>query len=227
LKEEALKSGTVFGQFITPEEFADEMLRGLNPNDKTTWDEVLKRYGLENFKGDIAELKEYVKETLRTGSAQEIRENIKYLNEKRQKPTQQALGVTYIERPEDYKDEGIKGETELYKTFQSAGFKGTEDEFYNDFFPDMDRSEQALLTKSGKNESLKTTGLDFTDPFASLGTIESFFDADEPEPTADKPEPKTNSYFRIAMGEDEDEPLTKSKSGASILGEFTSMFKGL
>jgi hypothetical protein len=227
LKEEALKSGTVFGQFITPEEFADEMLRGLDPNDKTTWDEVLKRYGLENFKGSIEELKDYVKETLRTGSAQEIRENIKYLNEKRQKPTQEALGVTYIERTEDYKDEGIKGETELYKTFQSAGFKGTEDEFYNDFFPDMDRSEQVLLTKSGKDESLKTSGLDFTDPFASLGTIESFFDADEPEETTDKPEPKTNSYFRIAMGEDEDEPTTKSKSGSAILGEFTSMFKGL
>jgi hypothetical protein len=227
LKEEALKSGTVFGQFITPEEFADEMLRGLDPNDKSTWDEVLKRYGLENFKGSIEELKDYVKETLRTGSAQEIRENIKYLNEKRQKPTQEALGVTYIERPEDYKDEGIKGETELYKTFQSAGFKGTEDEFYNDFFPDMDRSEQVLLTKSGKDESLKTTGLDFTDPFASLGTIESFFDADEPEETTDKSEPKTNSYFRIAMGEDEDEPTTKSKSGSAILDEFTSMFKGL
>lgn len=227
LKEEALKSGTVFGQFITPEEFADEILQGLDPNDKTTWDEVLKRYGLENFKGDITELKEYVKEALRTGSAQEIRENIKYLNEKRQKPTQEKLGITYIERPEDYKEEGIKGETELYKTFQSAGFKGTEDEFYKDFFPDTDRGEQALLTKSGKNEELKTTGLDFTDPFASLGTIESFFDTDKPEVTTDKPEPKTNSYFRIAMGEDEEEPLTKSKSGSSILGEFTSMFKGL
>jgi hypothetical protein len=227
LKEEALKSVGGFMPFTTPEEFADEMLRGLDPNDKSTWDEVLKRYGLENFKGSIDELKEYVKETLRTGSAQEIRENIKYLNEKRQKPTQEKLGITYIERPEDYKDEEIKGETELYKTFQSAGFKGTEDEFYNDFFPDMDRSEQVLLTKSGKDESLKTTGLDFTDPFASLGTIESFFDADEPEKTTDKPEPKTNSYFRIAMGEDEDEPTTKSKSGSAILGEFTSMFKDL
>ena len=227
LEEEVLKSGSVFGQFITPEEFADEMLLGLDPNDKTTWDEVLKLYGMYDFKGTIDELKNYVGETLRTGSAQEIRENIKYLNEKGQKPTQEALGVTYIERPEDYKDEGIKGETELYRIFQSAGFKGTEDEFYNDFFPDMDRSEQVLLTKSGKDESLKTTGLDFTDPFASLGTIESFFDADEPEKTTDKPEPKTNSYFRIAMGEDEDEPTTKSKSGSAILGEFTSMFKGL
>jgi len=232
LKKEALKSGTVFGQFITPDEFADEMLRGLDPNDKSTWDEVLKRYGMDNFKGSIDELKDHVKEALRTGSAQEIRENIKYLNEKREKPTQETLGVTYIERPEDYKpedyeNEEIKGETELYKTFQSAGFKGTEDEFYNDFFPDMDRSEQVLLTKSGKDESLKTFGLDFTDPLASLDTIESFFDADEPEETTDKPEPKTNSYFRIAMGEDEDEPTTKSKSGSAILGEFTSMFKGL
>jgi hypothetical protein len=52
LKEEALKSGTVFGQFITPEEFADEMLRGLDPNDKSTWNEVLKRYGIDTFKGD-------------------------------------------------------------------------------------------------------------------------------------------------------------------------------
>jgi len=105
LKEEALKSGSVFGQFITPDEFADEMLQGLDPNDKGTWDEVLKRYGIDNFKGTIDELKEYVKETLRTGSAQEIRENIKYLNEKRQKPSQEKLGITYIERPEDYKDE--------------------------------------------------------------------------------------------------------------------------
>ena len=227
LKEETLKSGTIFGQFITPEEFADEMLRGLNPDDKSTWDEVLKRYGMDTFKGTIDELKEYVKETLRTGSAQDIRDNIKYLNDKREKPTQQTLGVTYIERPEDYKDEQAKPQTELYKTFQSSGFQGTEDEFYENFFPDMDRSEQALLTKSGKDSSLKTTGLDFSDPFASLGTLESFFEADKTEETEDKPEPKTNSYFRIAMGEDEDEPTTKSKSGASILGEFTSMFKGL
>jgi hypothetical protein len=227
LKEEVLKSGTVFGQFITPDEFADEMLQGVDPNDRKTWDEVLKRYGIDDFKGSVDELKEYIKETLRTGSAQEIRENIKYLNEKREKPTQEKLGVTYIERPEDYKEIDTKAETELYNTFKTAGFKGTEDEFYNEFFPDIDRSEQAFLTKAGKNEALKTTGLDFSNPYSSLGTIESFFDADEPEETIDKPEPKTNSYFRIAMGEDEDEPITKSKSGSAILGEFTSMFKGL
>ena len=38
----------------------------------------------------------------------QIRENIKYLNEKRQKPTQEKLGVSYIQREEDYKQEQPK-----------------------------------------------------------------------------------------------------------------------
>jgi predicted metal-dependent phosphoesterase TrpH len=229
LNEEALAQGTVFGQFLKPEEFADEMLKGLNPNDKKTWDEVLKRYGLESYGGSLEELKSYITDATRTGSAQEIRDQIKYLNERNEKPTQEVLGVSYIQREQDYSPKKtIEGESELYKVFQSAGFQGTEDDFYSDFFPDVDRSEQVALTKAGKNEALKTTGLDLSDPYASLGTIESFFgDEEETKSTTQKKEPTTNSYFRIAMGEDEEEPLSKSKSGESILGEFTSMFKGL
>lgn len=230
LKDEALKQGSVFGQFITPEEFADEMLKGLDPSDKSTWDEVLQRYGLTDFKGTVEELKEYIKQTLRTGSAQEIREQIKYLNDKRQRPTQQVLGLTYIERPEDYKDQMATPQTELYKVFQSAGYQGTEDEFYNNFFPDLDRSEQAVLTKAGSNEALKTYGLDFSDPFASLGTVESFFGDEEDTKTSkttssDIPS-KPSSFFSLDF-EDEDDTNYKSKSGEKILGEFTSMFKGL
>jgi len=101
LKEEVLKQGTIFGQFIRPEEFADEMLKGLDPNNKGTWQEVLDQYGLSEFKGDINGLRTYVIEALQTGSAQQIREQIKYLNEKRKRPTQELLGVTYIERPEE------------------------------------------------------------------------------------------------------------------------------
>jgi len=225
LKEEALKQGSVFGQFVTPEEFADEMLRGLNPNDKTTWQEVLQRYGLTDFKGTIEELKQYVIETLRTGSAQEIREEIKYLNEKRQRPTQQVLGLTYIERPEDYKDQMATPQTELYKVFQGSGYQGTEDEFYEKFFPDLDRSEQTLLTKAGSDKALKTYGLDLSDPFASLGTIESFMD--EEKDSKDTTGDKSSSFFRLGLGEDEEETKYKTKTGTQILGEFTSMFKGL
>jgi hypothetical protein len=222
LKEEALKQGSVFGQFITPEEFADEMLKGLDPSDKSTWDEVLERYGLTDFKGTVEELKQYIIETLRTGSAQKIREEIKFLNEKRQRPTQEVLGLTYIERPEDYKDEQAKGDTELYKVFQTAGYQGTEDEFYENFFPDLERSEQTLLTKAGSDDALESYGLDLSDPFASLGTIESFFDD---SPITDEETTKDSSFFRLGL-DDEDEDY-KSKSGEKILGEFTSMFKGL
>ena len=228
LKDEALKQGTVFGLFVTPEEFANEMLRGLDPANKESWNEVLQRYGLTDFKGTVEELKEYVAETLRTGSAQNIREQIKYLNEKRRKPTQQILGLTYIERAEDFKNQQATASTELYKTFQTAGFQGTEDEFYNNFFPDVDRSEQALLTKAGSNDPLKTYGLDLNDPFASLGTIESFFgeeNAAAATTNADAGTDTGSNFFNLGL--DEENSDYKSATGQKILGEFTSMFKGL
>jgi hypothetical protein len=222
LKEEALKQGTIFGQFFKPEEFADEMLKGLNPNDKNTWEEVLGYYNLKDFSGDIVDLKKEIAETVRTSSAQDIREQIKFLNEKKEKPTQKLLGVTYIQREEDYKPVSSGEETELYKTFQSAGFKGTEDEFYENFFPDVDRSEQVALTKAGTGQSFKAAGLDFSDPFKSFASVEGLFGEDNE--TTKQETPTKSSYFRI--DEDEDLPA-KSKAGQGFLDEFTSLFKGL
>jgi hypothetical protein len=221
LEDEALESGTVFGQFIRPEEFADELLEGLDPGDETTWEETLKKLGLEDFKGDIDELKGYIMDTLRTGSAKEIREQIKYLNEKRKKPTQENLGVTYIEREEDYDPEKLKGQTELYKVFQNAGFQGTEDEFYDNFMPDINREDQALLTSAGRDENFKFNFGDYSDPFASLSSIESFFpDEDKEEETTKK---KSDGLFDLSL--DIDSPSDyKSKKAKSILDEFTSGF---
>lgn len=230
LKDEALKQNSAFGQFITPEEFAEEMLRGLDPaNTPEKWDEILERYGLGDFKGTADELKQYIAESLRTGSARDIREQIKFLNEKRQRPTQEILGVTYIDRPEDYKNEMAKPTTQLYAIFQSAGYQGTEDEFYENMFPDLDRSEQVLLTKGGKGENLEMFSFDFKDPFASLGTLESFFPEDQKqlEDTAKEKRKKSSyeSYFRI--GDEEDDEEDRFGSAQSFLGEFTSLFKGL
>lgn len=232
LKEEAFNQGSIFGQFITPEEFADEMLRGLDPSDTPDeWREILQRYGLEQFSGTVDELRNYIIETLRTGSALDIREEIKYLNEKRQRPTQQILGVTYIERPEDYKDELAKPTTELYAIFQKAGYQGTEDEFYDNFFSDLDRSEQITLTKAGRDERLEAYGLDLSDPFASLGTIESFFpEAQEEakaEAKAESPADAYTSYFKLGLDDDDEDTDYKSNAGKQFLSEFTSMFKGL
>lgn len=233
LKDEVLKQESVFGQFITPEEFADEMLRGVDPDDKSTWDEILKRYGLESFKGTIEELKEYIKETLRTGSAQTIRENIKYLNEKRKRPTQENLGITYIERPEDFKNEKPKSTTQLFSLFQSAGYQGDEDEFYTKFLPDVDRSEQVLLTKAGKGTVLETLNINTKDPFASLGAIDSLLDDEEEVFTTKKTTSSSKSpaslsdFFDLGLEEEEDDTDYKSNTGQKILGEFTSLFKGL
>lgn len=229
LKAEALKQGTIFGQFITPDEFADQALAGIDLTDKASWSEALEQFGLDNFTGTVDDLKQYIKETLQSGSATEIRAQIKALNEKNQTPTQEKLGLTYIERPSDFTNQSIKPETELYKTFQSAGFKGTEDEFYTKFFPDLDRSEQTLLTKAGANDALSMTSFNFNDPFASLGKIESFF-ADDSEDSSstnktDSTDTDTDSYFKLGL-DDEEDGYQKSKSGSQILGEFTSMFKG-
>lgn len=229
LTEEVLKQGTIFGQFIKPEEFADEMLKGLDPSNKESWQEVLDQYGLSEFKGDIAGLKTYIVDSIQTGSAQDIRAQIKYLNEKRKRPTQELLGVTYIERPEDYTGTGTGTkpgeETELFKVFKSAGYQGTEDEFYEKFFPDVDRSEQAALTKAGTGSSFEITGLNFKDPLASLGTLENFLNDDEEEASTQE-DSSSSSFFSLGL-DDEEEGYTKSKSGSQILGEFTSMFKGL
>lgn len=225
LKEEALKSGTIFGQFIKPEEFADEMLKGLDPLDKESWQEILSQYNLGDFKGSFDELKDYIVSALQTGTAEEIRRQIKYLNEKRKRPTQQLLGVTYIERPEDYKSTAPTGETELYKVFRTAGYQGTEDEFYEKFFPDVDRSEQLALTKAGTGSSFEIEGLDFTDPFASLGTVEKFLADDDEKISTETTDRDLDSYFNLNLDDDED-GYTKTKSGSDILGEFTSMFKG-
>jgi hypothetical protein len=229
LEEEALEQGSVFGQFVTPEEFTEELLQGLDPNSSEEWNEVLERYGLKDFKGNLDELKQYIIETLRTGSAQRIREEIKYLNEKKRKPTQRVLGLTYIERPEDYKTVDAEAETQLYSVFRNAGYEGTEDEFYENMFPDLDRSEQQLLTKAGTGEGLEFAEMDLSDPFASLGTIEGFFGTDEEkESTANVSEERKkelDSFFSLELDPDEEEDY-KSDTGKKILGEFTSIFKG-
>jgi len=228
LSKEAQNLGSVFGIFTTPEEFADSMLEGLDPSDTEAWDKVLKANGLENFKGTIEELKEEIKEAFRTGSAQTIRENIKYLNEKRERPTQEELGITYIERPEDYTTGVPKSDTALYTTFQKAGYKGTEDDFYTKFFPDTDRSEQEYLTKALTGSKFETTGLTLSDdPFENFNTIQGMF-PEEQEDDKKKDDDKVKApsqFFRLGLDDDDEEDDYKSKSGSDILGEFTKNFK--
>lgn len=213
LNDEALKQGTVFGQFITPDEFADALLKNVDPGNKATWEAVLKPYGITSFQGTFDDLKNMVTNTLRTSSAEEIRQQIKYLNEIREKPRQELLGSSYIERDSDYTNTQIKPQTELYSIFQQAGYKGTEDAFYADVFPDLNKEDQALFQQTSKSDTMGLTKEDFADPFKSLASVNTLFGDDDSS---------AQDVFNLNLN-DEDTTY-KSKTGSQILNEFTSGF---
>jgi len=222
---------SIFGEFIKPDEFTENLLSSakVNPEDKSTWGEVLKTFGLDTFQGSYDELKSYISDTFKTVSAVELNEQLKELQKKGIKPSQKNLGVFYIDKPTDTAGTP-EGETALYKAFKQYGYGGDEKEFYEQFFPDLYFEEQKLLTQAGGGaDGLKFIDLNTQDPFAAFGTIEklmgdkegftnifSFDDQDEKD--------KTESYFKLGLDDDKED--YKSKTGASILSDFTSFFKG-
>ena len=93
--------------------------------------------------------------------------------------------------------------------------------------PDVDRSEQELISQSMTDKGLQFNIGDMEDPFSAftnisglLGEEGTVFEKDEDA------EPKETSYFNIFGGDTEEEPPEKSKAAQSFLGEFTSMFSG-
>ena len=244
LEKEVDKTPTIFGNFIKPEEFADDMLEGLDPDNPESWDAALKELGLEDFKGSMDELKNYISETLRTGSAEDIRRQIKYLNEKRKDPSQYLLGVEYIDREEDYNPiNRLKGDTQLYKIFQDAGYEGTEDDFYENVFPDLDPSQQELLSQAGSKDGIITVpgiGSDFnTDPFAAFAGLGKLTGGETDVyggvMGSDSNERDSSSSvadsFRFFGSDDDDDDsygvfkgYKKTRSGQELLSEYTKGF---
>jgi hypothetical protein len=223
---------SIFGEFLKPDEFTENLLTSanVNPEDKSTWGEVLKTFGLDTFQGSYEDLKGYISDTFKTVSALELNDQLKELKEKGIKPTQKNLGVFYIEKPTDTAT-APEGETALYKAFKQYGYAGDEKEFYEQFFPDLDIEEQKLLTQAGGGSGgLKFIDLNSQDPLSAFGTIEKLMGGDEEGFTnvfslEDKEEKKDQQdYFKLGLDDEEED--YKSKTGASILGEFTSFFKG-
>jgi hypothetical protein len=234
IANEKLKlSGVSFLNFVTPREYADKMLEGIDPiENKPEWEKVLQSMGLSGKEMGLEELKTYIEEAFQTGEATKIRESIKYLNEKKEKVTQKKLGVDYIERPEDTAPRDNPTETQLYSVFKSAGFAGTEDDFYKEFMPDTNREDMELLTQAGKGfkEGGIFNQLTSKDPFEALGSIDTLLGEDEDQKTSKQKDStkKEKSYFRFAdEDDDEDTTTVKSDAGQSFLGSFTSAFKGL
>ena len=169
-----------FSTFTTPEEFADELLKGIDPTENNPeWKEVLETFGLE-VDSSLDEVKDYIIDITRTGAAKEIRETIKYLNEKKLTPTQERIGISYIEREEDANPTDPEGQTALFQIFSDAGYAGTQDEFFTEFMPDADRTDIEFITQGmagGGGFNLEEVS---SDPFAALSQIGGLMgDADD------------------------------------------------
>ena len=215
-QEKIALDGNVFSEFTTPEEFADALLEGVDPDENNpAWQELLEMYGIEDFTTEIDTVRDLIIETLQVSGAKEIRESIKYLNEKGYTPTQERLGVTYIEREEDIKDLEDPDEDEFFKLFKSYGYAGTADDFYNEFMPeDTNREDMDLLSRALTGDfDLKEIS---SDPFEALVQIGSYFGEDSSNPfdaaiESDKEEDTDDfgNYFDLfddddAFGGDED-----------------------
>jgi hypothetical protein len=71
----------------------------------------------------------------------------------------------------------------------------TEDEFYNDFMPDVDRSEQEMISDALKGKTSKTNfNIDTSDSFAAISSIESLFSDSKKQPVK---EAQKSSYFTL------------------------------
>jgi len=215
----AASIGTVFGEFTTPESFADTILKNIDPlANKETWEKLLAQYDLDED-ATQDEIKKTIIEALTSGSAEEIRTRIKELQELEEIPTQEKLGVTYIERPED--NLASLEKTELYKIFKNAGYAGTEKEFYIDYMPDTSPEDVKLLTDAtkGKLPELDTTfdWESMKDPVSTLSKLKDI----ETTPTKKTVE-KPTGYFKIGLDDDEEK---ETETPDSFLQEYTALFK--
>jgi len=215
--------GAVFSSFTTPEEFADAVLKGIDPSENNPeWKEVLEQFGME-VDASLEEVKDYIIDITRTGAAQEIRETIKFLNEKKLTPTQERIGVSYIEREEDANPTDPEGQTALFQIFSDAGYSGTQDEFFAEFMPDADRGDIEFITQGmagGGGFSLESIS---DDPFTALSQVGSFFgESDDVFNTGGyKSEDKEDSNYFTLFDEPED---SYSDAGRDYIKEYTSFF---
>jgi hypothetical protein len=190
----------VFLQFVPAEKLATNLTASLDPlRTPEEWSAILQRYNIDDTNKSVEEVKNLILEAVRTVPAAEIRTELEALQKKGITPTQEKLGVEYIQRAADDVKKEPTQNTALYQIFRNAGYAGTEEDFYTNFMPDANIEEQRALTSAAKGG---TTGLSFdiSDPFAALTSLESFASfGEKQDTTTDKP-----SYFTLFGEEEQD-----------------------
>lgn len=227
-KEKSSLGENVFLDFVPVEQYADGLIGNIDNFTEfdESWNEFFEKNGIDPKEG-LEETKELVKEVLRTGSASDIRMGIEALNKQKKKPTQDLLGIEYIQRDEDYVPaEEYESDSYLYRLAQKSGYKGTEEEFYKESFMEgITPEDQTFISDVMSGDFLKDfkdMSLD-GDPFSAFGlmdSIESKFDLFETEKkeTEDYNEEEKADYFDLFGDSEEEEDDQSSGSLVSLFG---------
>jgi hypothetical protein len=203
-----------FLSFMTPDQLADQLTKSIDPlKTPEAWDQTLKQYGIDGTNKTVEEVRNLILETTRTAPAEEIRTSIKKLNEQKKTPTQKNLGVDYIQRATDDVAKSTSKETALYGLFKTSGYGGTEEEFYKEFMPDATEEDKQLMSGTlGKDKSKLGLNIDTSDPFAAIGSLESFF-GDKPKTTTEE---KPDYFSLFGEAEKKTDPFSSQDSAFNI-----------
>ena len=218
-----------FMEFVSPEKYADDLLGDYNIGTEE-YSKLLKDLGIDTKDLDPNAIKEQLVGGLRTGRAEDIRAAIKYYNENKKRPSQKLLGVSYIQREEDYDKDAIdKDANPLYTLFAQSGYQGTEDDFFTNFMPDADRGDMDLIGGALKGEGIGDMfgNIDTSDAFTAFSSIGGLMGNTESvwgdSSVKSSSKDKSSNYFDI-FGDKEKEydDYTNKYSGISDIGSFGS-----
>jgi len=147
LIDTANKIGSVFGEFVKPADYVNEVLKAVNlPENKSKWDQILNTYGL-NPKASLDEIKNTLTDILSQDSTQTIKKKIGDLITAGKTLTQTELGVEFIQKATTPSGT-IAPASGVYALFKNAGFSGTENEFYSQFMPEASAQDISIINAS-------------------------------------------------------------------------------
>jgi len=176
LIDKANKIGSVFGQFVKPSDYVDQILQAVNlQKDNPQWQELLSSYGLD-ANASLTEIKNELTSALSQDSTVEIKKKIGDLISKTETPTQARLGVEYIQR-ETEPSGTTTAASGVYAIFKKAGYSGSEDQFYSDFMPGSSQEDINLINAAySPGGAQKFLGITTSgDAMAQLSSMASLF----------------------------------------------------
>jgi len=159
LIDKANKIGSVFGQFVKPSDYVEEVLKAVNlPENKEQWAKLLQSSGLDP-NASLTELKTTLVDALSQDSTIDIKQKIANLIKEGKTPTQAELGVEYLQKATP--SGAATTASGIYAVFKNAGYNGSESDFYSTFLPDASPEEistlNAAYTPAGQVSSLLPT----------------------------------------------------------------------